>query len=379
MRNTVTLRHRALECILAAHPGVARKVTPSCFEVRNANAATAFIEAMDSKIRSRENMLEVETIALSVDPYMRCRMDGPDHPQLAEYVQPFKLGEAPDGAGIGRVTMSYHECYEEGDIVVAPFIGYPWSTHAVLDGEAPSLQKCPKEMEQHASHFLGALGIPGLTAYFGFLHAAKITPSDTVVVSGASGAVGCIATQLALKVAGAKRVLGICGSPEKCAKLEDLGIESHCYRARDFKDRLRRALPEGVDVYFDNVGGDISELVLSMTNNGARVPICGQIARYNDNVSYESLVTSAGISAEASAHLQAGGSWRGRYLVLDYEKQFEEAQAHLGKLILDGTIAAPETRYHSFAPHEAFCSMMEGSNFGKAIVTLCEVGGDDGR
>ena len=353
------LRGRVLECILARHPGVARMVTPSCFEIR---------EVQERRKELAAGYIEVETIALSVDPYMRCRMDGPGHPQLPEYVGCFELGNVLDGAGVGRVIRSESQVFKEGSLVVAPFAGYPWATVVTLPDNLPWLQTCPQHVESQPSLLLGALGIPGLTAYFGILQEAKVSSNDTVVVSGASGAVGCIASQIARNVAGAKRVIGICGSLEKCSRLGELGIEGFCYKAEDFQHQLQRAIPEGVDVYFDNVGGDVSEAVLRLTNDSARVPICGQIAKYNEDVSYMDLLSLSGVSLEAQEHIQKRNVSRGRYLVLDYEHRFDDALVHLSKLLEDGSIAAPETIYDGFTPGDSFCKMMSGDNFGKAVV-----------
>ena len=216
------------------------------------------------------------------------------------------------------------------------------------------------------------MGMPGLTAWF-LVVKARVASGDTVVVSGAAGACGSLAGQLAKKHAGAARVVGIAGSGDKCSYLvRELGFDAAvCYKDVDFETQLGAACPAGVDVYMDNVGGNVSDAVLRLANGGARVPICGQIAKYEEDVPYTRLVSDEGIEdAALRAQLRERGVERGRFLVLDYAAHWDEALQELGALVLGGAVAAPETIHHGFAPGEAFCDMMRGGNLGKAIVLL---------
>ena len=171
---------------------------------------------------------QVDTIALSVDPYMRCRLD-PAHPQLGEYIEPIALNAVIDGGGVGRVTESRHPRFSPGQVIVVPFTGYPWQDKDVVlnpEDESLALQLCPDYLLERPSLLLGALGMPGMTSWFCMLHAGRPKRSDTVVISGAAGACGSLAGQLAKVHSKAKRVVGICGSDEKGSWLvEDMGFD----------------------------------------------------------------------------------------------------------------------------------------------------------
>ena len=362
-----------LECVLARHPGVTSAVAPDCFRVQPLRAEAATAAAATAADLARGHVV-VDTLCLSVDPYMRCRLD-PAHPQLGEYIEAAALGEPFDGGGVGRVTASAHPAFAEGSLVCAPFTGFPWQTRAVLDAADSSinLTAVPAAVAAHRpSLVLGALGMPGLTSWFCMLHAGRPAPGDTVVVSAAAGACGSLAGQLAKKRAGAARVVGIAGSAAKCARLVgELGFDAAvCYRDGDFAAQLGVACPAGVDVYMDNVGGAVSDAVLRLANDGCRIPICGQIAHYDEDVPYSTLVSEQGVSPELRELLAARGAERGRFLVLDYAAQWEDALQQLGELVLGGELAAPETVTRGFDPGRAFCEMMGGANVGKAIVVL---------
>ena len=218
---------------------------------------------------------------------------------------------------------------------------------------------------------LGVLGMPGATAYFGMLAQGDPQPGETVVVSGAAGACGTLAGQLA-KQRGA-RVVGICGPSRKCAYLVDtLGFDAAVsYRAADFEAQLRAACGgRGIDVYYDNVGGAVSEACLRLANRGARIPVCGQISRYEEDVAYTTLLSPAALAPDISAHLARQGAKRERFLVLDYQHQWGDGVADVHSRILDGEVQVPETTWHGFVPGVAFCEMMGGANIGKALVNV---------
>ena len=222
---------------------------------------------------SGQLLLEVQY--LSLDPYMRGRMD-----DRKSYATPVRLGDVMGGEAVARVLVSKHSDYAEGDIVLAPT---GWRTHALSDGRGaygPKLRKLDPAVAPVTTG-LGVLGMPGFTAYGGMRAIGKPRPGETVVVAAASGPVGSLVGQLA-KLAGA-RAVGIAGGSEKCAFVKnelrfDAAID---HRADDFPAQLAAACPNGIDVYFENVGGAVWQAVLPLLNKYARVPVSGLIAQYN--------------------------------------------------------------------------------------------------
>lgn len=214
--------------------------------------------------------------------------------------------------------------------------------------------------------------MPGLTSWFCMLHNGRPKVSDTVVVSGAAGACGSLAGQLAKVHSGARNVVGICGSEDKGRWLVDeMGFDSaiNYKNVNGFQTELEKACPHGVDVYMDNVGGSVSDAVLRLVNDGARIPICGQISQYDSDIPYLHLVSPEGLSSELRRYVyNERNCIRERFLVLDWQDQWEQAQEELGSLILGGKIHAPEAITHGFDPGRAFVDMMAGGNRGKALV-----------
>ena len=209
----------------------------------------------------------------SVDPYMRGRMN-----DVPSYVAPFRLNEAMDGRSVGEVVASRSDDVAVGDLVTA---NLAWRTHGVVP--AKQVQKVSAPDGVSPSAFLGVLGGPGLTAWVGLLDKAAFREGDSVFVSGAAGAVGSLVGQLA-KLKGASRVVGSAGSADKVAWLTgELGYDAAFnYKDGSVTDQLREAMPDGVDVYFDNVGADHLEAAIACANDFARVAACGAIAHYND-------------------------------------------------------------------------------------------------
>ena len=322
------------------------------------------------EVELKAGEVRCETMFLSVDPYMRCMLDE-NHPQLGEYLKPHALWQTCSGGGVGKVLESRNPNFGKDEIIVVPFLGYPWATQTVIFADDPQLQvqHCP--IDASPSLFLGTLGIPGLTSYFCMLHEGKPQKDETVVISGAGGACGIVAAQLA-KHKGAK-VIGISGSNEKSNFLENiLGLDKViCYKDPNFEETLTDACREfgGVDVYMDNVGGYISEIVLNEINQHARSPICGQIANYDDNISYMDMISNEkGVSESIRALLKEKCARRKRFLVLDYESLFASGTKELAKLVQSGELYVVETIYSGFNPGDAFADMMSGGNLVKLLL-----------
>jgi prostaglandin reductase 2 len=351
--------------VLKQHPGISNQVTSSMFEIRQSTPDTD-----DFQNPLCDGDINVETVALSVDPYMRCMFD-PGHPQLGEYLQPIKLNEALHGGGIGLVVDSKNSRFPVGSLCCAPFLGYPWKTRARLKTNDPNLNLQPVTFSHRPMLDLGALGMPGVTSWFCMLSVGNPQVGETVVVSGAAGACGSIAGQLA-KRRGA-RVVGICGTDEKCNLLVssfgfDVAIN---YKSPTFRQDMLDACPNGIDVYMDNVGGDVSDVTLTMMAKNGRVPICGQISNYDDNIKYSEMVSEMGVSdINTRQRLQELCVDRRRFLVLDYADEWEHALKKLAVLVANGEVIVPETLYIGFDPGTAFVDMMSGGNLGKASVVV---------
>ena len=289
---------------------------------------------------------------LSVDPYMRGRMS-----EARSYAQPTGLGEPMTGQAVGEVVESDDPRFAVGDTVVGQL---GWQDFALVRGGV--LRKVDPSLAPPQAH-LHALGATGLTAWFGLFDVARPLPGDTVVVSGAAGAVGQIVGQLA-RIAGC-RTVGIAGGPEKVADLTgvygyDAGID---YKGDDVNAALKDSCPRGVDVYFDNVGGAISETVFRRLAVGARIAVCGQISQYN-LVEPELAPRNLGFLIVFRARMQG-------FLVSDYAHRFGEGIARLGGLLADGRLTYREdvTEGLEHAP-AAFMGMLRGENRGKALVKL---------
>ena len=289
---------------------------------------------------------------LSLDPYMRGRMS-----TARSYAKPTEIGEVMTGQVVGEVEASADSRFTPGDHVVGQL---GWQEYALTRGG--TLRKIDTTLAP-PQVYLHVLGTTGLTAYFGLLDVARPKPGDTVVVSGAAGAVGQVTGQLA-KLAGC-RAVGIAGGPEKVADLTelygyDVGID---YKGDDVNAALKEACPDGVDVYFDNVGGAISETVFRRLAVGARISICGQISQYNLREP-ELAPRSLGFLITFRARMEG-------FLVSDYAHRFAEAIERLGRWLAAGKIRYTEdvTDGLEHAPR-AFIGMLNGENRGKTLVRL---------
>lgn len=301
----------------------------------------------------QDGQLLVANRFMSVDPYMRGRMN-----DVKSYSAPFPLDAALDGGAVGEVIASRSAAHKVGDVVVHQL---GWREHAVVDGAAAST--VPDGLGP-GSAFLGALGMTGLTAYAGLLKVAAFKEGDVVFVSGAAGAVGSMVGQIA-KAMGAGKVIGSAGSPEKVARLLELGFDAAFnYNDAPVADQLRDAAGErGIDVYFDNVGGEHLEAALEMLNVGGRVAMCGAIAQYN---STEPPAAPRNLAVAIGKQLTLRG-----FLVGGQRQHAGEFREKMAGWLADGTVRYDETIVDGLenAP-AAFIDLLEGANTGKMLVRL---------
>lgn len=296
----------------------------------------------------------LRTQYLSVDPYMRGRMTG-----VRTYADPVDIGQTMVGGTVGEVMESRNANLQVGDVVT----GYwGWQEFALSDGKG--LRKLDPNLAP-PSTALGILGMPGMTAYFGFLEICQPKPGETVVVSGAAGAVGSLVGQIA-KIKGC-RAVGIAGSDPKIAWLTgELGFDAafNYKTTDDYVTRLKELCPHGIDCYFDNVGGPISDAVFPVINDKARIAICGQISQYN-LAKPEPGPRILGYLLTKSAKAQG-------FIISQFMDRFPEGMAQMAKWIKEGKIKYRETFVEGFenAPR-ALIGVLSGDNTGKMIVKLC--------
>jgi NADPH-dependent curcumin reductase CurA len=289
---------------------------------------------------------------LSVDPAMRGWMN-----TAASYIPPVEIGAVMRAGAIGRVTASEHPGFAVGDYVYGVF---GVQEYAVSDGEG--VIKLDTSLAEPAT-YLGALGMPGLTAYFALLDVGRIQAGDTVVVSGAAGAVGSVAGQIA-KLKGC-RVIGIAGGQEKCrALLEEFGFDAAIdYKSEDLRTALAEHAPDRVDVYFDNVGGEVLDAVLARLARGARVILCGAVSQYN--------AEQVKGPANYLMLLVARASMTGM-LVFDYRDRYPQAMADLAQWLRDGQLVAREHIVHGSVSDfpDVLLMLFAGQNTGKLVLAI---------
>jgi len=301
----------------------------------------------------------LRTQYLSLDPYMRGRMS-----DAASYAASVGLGEVMVGGVVARVEESQHPDYQVGDLALA-YSG--WQSHAVVGGA--TLTKLEKNMAK-PSLALGVLGMPGFTAYMGLLDIGQPKAGETVVVAAASGAVGSVVGQIA-KLKGC-RVVGIAGGAEKCAYVvNELGFDACIdHRSADFAAQLAAACPKGIDVYFENVGGAVFDAVLPLLSVGARVPLCGMIAHYNDTA------LPAGpdrLGLLTRTLLVKRIKMQGFIIFDDYGHRYGEFFSQMSEWLAKGQIKFREDIVDGLenAP-QAFIGLLEGKNFGKLVVRVAK-------
>lgn len=303
-----------------------------------------------------EGQMLLRTLYLSIDPYMRGRMN-----QGASYAEPVAIGGVMVGGTVCRVETSRHQDFKAGDLVLA-YTG--WQDYAVSDGAG--VTKLDAGMK-HPSHYLGVLGMPGFTAYVGLLDIGQPKPGETVLVAAATGAVGSVVGQLA-KMQGC-RAVGIAGGAEKCRyAVEELGFDACLNHHRhDLDQQLAVACPKGVDIYFENVGGAVLEAVLPVLNVRARVPLCGLIAHYNGG-------TPAGVDRSPMLlfNLLVKRIKMQGFIIFDhYGPRYEEFCKTMRGWLAAGKIKYREDVLEGLetAP-QALIGLLRGDNFGKLVVRV---------
>lgn len=304
-----------------------------------------------------EGELLLRNLYLSLDPYMRGRMSDAE-----SYAAPVPIGGVMVGATVARVVASRHPRWREGELVLA-YAG--WQDYALSDGTG--LHRLDPAMGP-PSLALGVLGMPGFTAYMGLLDIGQPQPGETVVVAAASGAVGSVVGQIA-RLKGC-RAVGVAGGNEKCRYVTDeLGFDACVdHRSEDFPQQLEVACQQGIDVYFENVGGAVFDAVLPLLNTRARIPLCGLIAHYNDTA------LPAGpdrLPLLTRTLLTKRIRMQGFIISEDYGPRFGEFLAAMGPWVRDGRIKYREDIVEGLenAP-QAFIGMLRGGNFGKLVVRI---------
>lgn len=333
------------EIILASRPSGAP--VPANFEHR----------AVDMPVIA-DGQVHLRLIYLSLDPYLRGRMNAGK-----SYVPPFEVGAAMGSGCVAEVMESRHKGFAAGDLVMG---GIDWVEHQAHSGEG--LMKLDGRTKP--SYALGVLGMPGMTAWAGLNIHGQPKAGETLVVSAASGAVGSLVAQLGKSYG--LRVVGVAGGAEKCSYVvEALGADACVdHRDPDLKAKLAEACPDGVDIYFENVGGVTLDAVVPLMNQFSRMPVCGRIAHYNDKAP---AVGPDRLSAMMGAILTKRIAVRG-FIVRDHWEKFPEFLAEVGPKVMSGEIKVKETVTEGLenAP-DAFMALLTGGNFGKQIVKV----GDD--
>nr|BBH86786.1 NADP-dependent oxidoreductase [Thermosporothrix sp. COM3] len=296
----------------------------------------------------------VKNIYLSLDPYMRGRMNA-----TKSYASSVEIGQVMVGGTVGKVEASKNPQFREGDAVLGYF---GWQEYGISDGKG--LQKLPESKDIPLSAYLGVLGMPGLTAWVGLIEICQPKPGETVVVSAASGAVGSVVGQLAK--AHDCCVVGIAGGPQKCNYIvQELGFDKAVdHRAGNLQEDLEKATPNGIDIDFENVGGEVMDTILGRLNTFARIALCGMVSQYNETQPAQ----FRNFGAMIASRVKMQG-----FLVGDYQHLWPQAQEELTSLLQAGKLKYRESIAHGVenAP-KAFIGMLKGENFGKQLVKLSE-------
>jgi NADPH-dependent curcumin reductase CurA len=306
--------------------------------------------------RPGKGQMLLKTIYLSLDPYMRGRMNA-----VKSYAPPVEIGQVMEGRTIAQVIQSNVADYQTGDMVFAP-IG--WQEYAISTGEG--IRRIDASLRP-LSYALGVLGMPGLTAYTGLFNIGQPKPGETIVVAAASGAVGSVVGQIG-HIKGC-RVIGIAGGPQKCRYVkEELGFDDCLdHREPELAGRLQRVCPDGIDIYFENVGGAVFDAVLPLLNNFARIPVCGLIAHYNAT---ELPAGPDRVPLLMQQILVKRLAFRG-FIVWDFSSQMPEFLKDMTAWLKAGQVKYKEdiTNGLENAPQELI-GLLRGKNFGKKIIRV---------
>ncbi|MDU9292364.1 NADP-dependent oxidoreductase [Staphylococcus coagulans] len=305
-------------------------------------------------VEPKQGEVQLEAVYISVDPYMRGRMN-----DSKSYVKPYEIDAPIHGHIVAKVIKSEADNFNVGDYVTGVL---PWQKIITVD--AQKVDPIPsKEVPLYL--YLSVLGMPGMTAYTGLLEIGKPKQGETVVVSAASGAVGSVVGQIA-KIKGA-RVVGIAGGDEKTSYLTDtLGLDVAVdYKRDDFAEKLEQAVPDGIDVYYENVGGALSDEVFKHLNQFARVPVCGAISTYNN--------TEAELGPRIQETLVKSQALMQGFVVAQFSDHFKEASEQLAKWVSESKIKSEVTIDNGFNQlPTAFRKLFSGDNFGKQVVQVSE-------
>jgi NADPH-dependent curcumin reductase CurA len=309
-------------------------------------------EIVDTTVpQPKDGEVLVRTLYISVDPYLRGRMR-----EGRSYVAPFEVGQVIESGALGEVVKSRSPEFQPGDIVSGMFGWRLYNT-----AHADHLIRVPARAPITTA--LGVLGMPGLTAYFGLLDIGQPREGESIVVSGAAGAVGMTVCQIA-KIKGC-RVIGIAGSDKKNRYLkEELAVDATInYRDGDIPRALKEACPQGIDVYFDNVGGEISDAIFPLLKHGARIVICGQISIYN--------LDQPDIGMRPQPYLLVNSAVMQGFIITDYAARFSEGIRQMAQWLSEGKLKYAETIVEGFEnTPRAFIGLFSGENLGKQIVKV---------
>ena len=300
----------------------------------------------------------IKVMWLSLDPYMRGRMN-----DVKSYAKPLQIGDVMTGESSGLVVASRSDRFQAGDYVTAHM---GWQTMIVADDDEPRLMKVDLKNGTLSAH-LGVVGMPGRTAFYGLMEVGKPSAGETLVVAAASGAVGSVVGQIA-RIKGL-RVVGIAGGEDKCRYVrEELGFDECLdYKTGNLSEKLKAACPDGIAIYFENVGGDVARAVAPLLNKGARVPICGYISNYNDQD-----ITQAETPFHILKALQDVPEHR-FFVVTEWQDSWQQTTEQLGAWVRSGQIKYRESIGEGLenAP-ELFRGLLRGRNFGKQLVKIAD-------
>lgn len=302
----------------------------------------------------------VRTLWLSLDPYMRGRMDA-----AKSYAKPVEVGGVMEGGAVGEVIETRHPDFPKGAIVTGQF---GWADHAISSGEGVRIVD---PAMAPISTALGVLGMPGITAWVGLNDIAAAQPGETVVISAATGAVGSLAGQLA-KAKGC-RTIGVAGGADKCRFAEeelgyDLCIDHRAHDARSLSAALKDAAPGGIDAYFENVGGKTTEAVLTRMNTGGRIALCGMIAWYSGQGISDAAPLPFAWRNILTRRLRVEG-----FIIFDHFHKFPQFVAEVAPMVADGRVKYRESVAEGLdAAPQAFLDMLQGGNFGKQLVRIAD-------